>query len=380
MAKAKIIDEPSTEERNNVTKNVLDSLLDKFEADHYNYVENIHTKVSSGSLFLDAEICLTEGIHRFCGPAGAGKTSATATIIKNFLETEKRGKALWVKAEGRLSENIILRSGVKFVFKKEDWDYGTCFVIESNTFEFICEVIETMVDLFREQGDKLAIAIDSVDGLKLKSDATNKYGSERTAGPQLIMKRFLKETYYPIVKNGVICIAISQVTSTIAKDDYAPPALVSGGGGNALLHWSNYILEFTGRSWGDNILKNGPNTKFDAKDNPIIGHLAKVVIKKTDKENENRKVEYPIKHGRTNGSSIWIEHEIITFARKWGLLEIKGSWYSFPEPILKEIKDDLKVDIEPKQQGFNAMLLYLESNPKLTKYLFDRIRTVEGKQ
>lgn len=380
MAKLKDDKKPEPQvDSNKLSKTILSTLLDKNKSDHYNYVEDIHTNVSTGSLFLDAEIAIKEGIHRFCGPAGAGKTSEAATIVKNFCETEKRGKALWVKAEGRLSENIRLRSGVKFVTKEEGWDYGTAFMLESNTFEFICNVIETFVNTFREHGDKLLIVIDSVDGLKLKSDAENVLGKERTAGPQLIMKRFLKEMYYPIVKNGVVCVAISQVTSTIVKDDYAPPALVSGGGGNALLHWSDYILEFSGRLWGDNILADGPNTKYNADKNPIVGHMARVTIKKSDKENENKRVEYPIKHGRVDGNSIWVENEIITFAKKWGLIEVAGAWFSFPESVAKDVEEKLKLELKPKLQGFNNMLKYLEENPALTKYLFQRIRTVEGK-
>lgn len=364
---------------NKITKETLKALLDKNKADHYNYVENITTKVTSGSLFLDAGIGLCEGIHRFCGPAGAGKTSEAAEVIRNFLIGEKRGKALWVKAEGRLGENIQKRSGVKFVFTQEEWDYGTCFVLESNTFEFICEMISAFVESFRELGDKLAIVIDSVDGLKLKSDANNALTKEKTAGPQLLMKRFLKEAYYPIIKNGVICIAISQITSTIAKDDYAPPALTSGGGGNALLHWSSYILEFQGKLWGDNILKDGPNTKFEKDKNPIIGHNVRVVIKKGDKENEGITISYPIKHGRENGNSIWKEQEIIFFAKRWGLIETSGAWYNFEKSVKKSAEEALKLEIPEKIQGQNNFLIYLESQPTLVQFLFDKIRMVEGK-
>ena len=364
---------------NKVTKETLKALLDKNKSDHYNYIENVHTKVTSGSLYLDSEIALCEGIHRFCGPSGAGKTSEAAEVIRNFLIQEKSGKALWVKAEGRLGDNVQKRSGVKFVFTQEEWEYGTCFVLESNTFEFICEMISTFVDSFRELGDKLAIVIDSVDGLKLKSDANNALTKEKTAGPQLLMKRFLKEAYYPIVKNGVICIAISQVTSTIAKDDYTPPALTSGGGGNALLHWASYILEFQGKMWGDKILKDGPNTKYDKEKNPEIGHMVNVVIKKGDKENEGLKVSYPIKHGRENGNSIWREQEIIFFAKRWGLIETSGAWYSFEKSIKKGAEEALKMEIPEKIQGQNNFLLFLESNQKLVDWLFKKILAVEGK-
>ena len=81
-----------------------------------------------GSLQLDAAISLNEGVHRFTGATGAGKTSQALVVTKNFLTDDTKRKALWIKAEGRLSENLMARSGVKFVFSAEDWDYGTCLI------------------------------------------------------------------------------------------------------------------------------------------------------------------------------------------------------------------------------------------------------------
>lgn len=378
MAKPKNTQPEEVVDANSVTKNLLKGLLEKNESDHYNFVPDNPTRVSMESLFLDAEIVLTEGIHRFTGSAGGGKTSQAIVVIKNFLADDPKRKALWVKAEGRLSQNMMMRSGVKFVFQPEDWEYGTCFVLESNTFEFICELIDTSLKTFNEQGVKLGIVIDSVDGLKLKSDANNALGSERTMGPQLIMKRFLIRESYNITKFGAVCICISQVTATM-QDKGDAPKLTSGGGGNALLHWSNYILEFSPRWWGDNILQDGPNTKYHPEKNPIIGHLATITIKKSDRENENTKIQYPIKHGRENGNSIWIEHELITFLRKWGMIDTKGAWLSFTPALIKDAEEALSTTLEPKHQGFNQLLTYLENNPKLTEYLTKRIRTVERK-
>lgn len=331
-----------------------------------------------GSLQLDAAISLNEGVHRFTGATGAGKTSQALVVTKNFLTDDTKRKALWIKAEGRLSENLMARSGVKFVFSAEDWDYGTCFVLESNTFEFICELIDATLKTLNEQGIKLIIVIDSVDGLKLKADANNDLGSERTMGPQLIMKRFLIRESYPIAKYGAVCIAISQVTASIQEKGEAPK-MISGGGGNALMHWSNYILEFTPRWWGDNILEAGPNSKFDAEKNPIIGHYATVKIKKTDKENENTTIKYPIKHNRLNGNSIWIEHEMIPFLKKWGLIKTAGTWMEFAPEIIRDAEEALKIVVSPKHQGFNNILIYLEENPQLANYLFNRVKTVESK-
>ena len=117
---------------------------------------------------------------------------------------------------------------------------------------------------------------------------------------------------YPITKSGTIGIITSQVSSSINTQAHGreAPKLTSGSGGNALLHYSNYILEFEPRWWGDNILED-ENAKFDPEKNKIIGHWTSITIKKSDRENENFKVKYPIKHGRVDGKSIWVEQEII---------------------------------------------------------------------
>lgn len=379
MAKATTKEEPKID-GNKLSQQALDALLNENKTKHWQYHKNKKTSVSTGSLHLDAEITLNEGVHRFCGPAGAGKTSEATIILKNFLEAAPNRKALWVKAEGRLSENIMKRSGVKFVFTKDEWVYGTCFVLESNVFEFVCTTIETLVNIANEADDRLAVVIDSADGLRLEGDLKKDLGDEKVAGPQLIMKRFLTRMIYPITKSGTICIITSQVTSTVNTQagKGEAPKLTSGGGGNALLHYSNYILEFEPRWWGDNILED-ENAKFDAKKNKIIGHWTTVTIKKSDKENENFKVRYPIKHGREDGKSIWVEQEIIPFAKKWGLIESSGAWFNFPAEIIKDVKDKLNIEIKPKIQGSGAVLKYLEDTPELTKYLFERIRTVEAK-
>jgi RecA/RadA recombinase len=362
------------------SRSVLSNLLNKNKTLHWQFHENKRTNASMGSLFLDAQVNLTEGIQRFCGPAGSGKTSEATLVIKNFLEGAKNRKALWVKAEGRLSDNIIKRSGIKFVFTIEEWEYGTCFVLESNVFEFICDTIKTLVNVFDEADDRLAIVIDSADGLRLEADDKKELGDEKVAGPQLIMKRFLTRMIYPIVKSGTICIITSQVTSTInTTGSKEAPKLVSGGGGNALIHYANYILDFQPRWWGDNILQDGPDTKFDAEKNPIIGHWASIVIKKTDRENELTPIKYPIKHGRDNGQSIWVEYEILHFGKRWGLIEVKGTWLAFEPKMLKDAQDKLKKEFKPQLQGTKKLLDYLEENQDLTKYLFDRIRAVEAK-
>ncbi len=261
MAKQK--NQEAETDNNSFSKSILKTFIDKYEKDIWNRVDGVITKVSMGSLALDQEISLTQGIHRFCGISGSGKSSEAAEVCRNFLKTYPNAKVIWIKAEGRLSDNLKIRSGVKFVSKEEEWDYGTALVFECNAIEIICEFLDTIFALLEKTKDRLLFVVDSVDGLRLKSNDGNPIGKEKMAGVPFYLKRYLQRSYIPMDKYGVIGIFISQVTADVAKDDYAAPPLTSGGGGNALLHWSNYILEFGARFTGDEMYKDGPLTKFD---------------------------------------------------------------------------------------------------------------------
>ncbi len=78
MAKIKSSDD--TKNSGEETKNLLSSLLSGYKEDHYNFVEDNPIKVSTGSLILDQQVSLTEGVHRFCGFTGAGKSSEALLV------------------------------------------------------------------------------------------------------------------------------------------------------------------------------------------------------------------------------------------------------------------------------------------------------------
>ena len=114
------------------SKNILTSFLKNKKEDHYNFEEAVSYKVSTGSLTFDLLTGggLRPGVHRFVGFTEGGKTSAALEVMKNFLNTVDGAKGFYIKAEGRLSEEMMKRSGVKFVFSAEQWEAGTCFVFE----------------------------------------------------------------------------------------------------------------------------------------------------------------------------------------------------------------------------------------------------------
>jgi len=125
----------------------LKSFLKNNKDSHYNFEESIEYKISSGSLLLDYFLNggIGTGLHRFCGINEGGKTSCALQFMKNFLDQPKKRKGFYIKAEGRLSKEMIARSGVKFVFNDEEWVEGTCFVFESNIHETVFDSMRELV-------------------------------------------------------------------------------------------------------------------------------------------------------------------------------------------------------------------------------------------
>ena len=122
----------------------------------------------------------------------------------------------------------------------------------------------------------------------------------------------LKRVSVGMSKFGHMCIMISQVRSTISTSMYAkqdPNNQTNSSGGNAILHYPDWILEFKKQNKGDKILEKP--TEQITPDNKIYGHNAKVLILKITNEASGQLVAYSIKLGRNTGISIWLEREVV---------------------------------------------------------------------
>ena len=337
---------------------------------HYNYEETAKPYiVSTGSLILDQFIGggLSAGLQRFIGCNEGGKTNEALHVMKNMLETVEKTKGLYIKAEGRLSGDIQKRSGLKFVTDPEDWELGTCLVWECHIYD---TVFDGLRELLRNNPDKerFCIVIDSMDGLLPKSDLekTTSDAAKVAAGASLTSD-FLKRVSLGMGKFGHMCIMISQVRSTIKTSQYAasdPNNQTNSSGGNAALHYPDWIINFEKRNQADLILQD--QKARPSPENPIIGHYAKVHIQKSTNESTGMRIRYPIKHGRLDGKSIWIEREIIEMLLMWNYIEKSASWFKFDEELIKYLADR-GVELQEKYQGMKALYDLLESNEEVTK-------------
>lgn len=348
----------------------LAAFLKTHKEDHYNFEDPVNYKVSSGSLELDLRLGggFCPGLHRFCGINEGGKTSAALSVMKNFLEMPK-ARGVYFKAEGRLSNEMQERAGVKFVWNAEEWVDGTCFVFETNIYE--CAV-DLMRDLVKKNDEKIRynFILDSVDGLIPKNDLDKPFEeSHKVAGGAVIAGKFMQKMSIALAKRGHMAIFISQVRADVKLDPYSrePVRQTSATGGNALLHFANFILEFGARYKGDLILQD-PKAQPDVKKNPIIGHWANVVVKKSPNEITNARIKYPIRYHQKNGKSIWIEKELVDLIYAWEFANRKGAWISFDEEFV-ELLNENNLSIPEKIQGDNNLFKHLEENEDLSKFL-----------
>lgn len=367
-----------TAETKNSSTSRLATILKENKTDHLNFEDRINWKISTGSLLLDMSMGSIEPcLMRVCGANNEGKTCQVLEICRNFLNTVENSKVFWVLAEGRgLSKENTERCGLKFVYSAEEWVTGTVFVLESNVYELFIQIVKDLV-LNNENKIRYGFVVDSIDGLILKDDkAKDITENNKVAGSPALSKKMLQSLSLNMFKYGHLMILISQVTSEIKIDPYAKTPNRGGNfsGGNALLHASDWILEYSPSFNTDYILDN-PNGKLNDGKTKSIGKWAKVTIQKSAKETSKKQViSYPIKFGK-KPSGIWLEYEISDMLLAWDLVKKSGAWMTFSESIVEQAKTS-GVTIEPQHQGSNNLRLYLEQNSNVTEFLYKRLKEV----
>jgi len=358
----------------NSSKNILASYLKDNKDAHFNFEESEAHNISTGSLLVDAELggsLEIPAILRFTGVSGGGKTSSALLLMKNFLDSVPNSKGFIVKAEGRLSSNVKKMSGVNFVEDPSKWECGTCFVLKSNTYEAIASIILELMQN-NPENIKYYFLIDSMDALISKNDLTKSFeDSAKVAAGAVLTSNFLRRIMLPLSTFGHVCGLISQVRSNVQINPYAKtdPKLTNSSGGNALQHYADWIFEFQPRYKADQIIEN----------NKIIGHWAKLVLRKTTNEKEGSEILYPIKHGRSGGTSVWQEYEIADMLLQWGFAKKSGAWISIESSLIEEIKENTGEEISSKIQGLEQLRSLLETKPKICSFLFEKFKTILAK-
>lgn len=389
MAKAKAkTAEP--EQTGPSSADALGALVEQHKDEHFVYVHPKHTIISTGSLILDSLVKVRSGgVVRLVGKgAELGKTSEAFVLADNYMKTMPKAKSIYFKAEARLTPEIIKRSGLRFVFKPEDWQEGTVFVYPVNVFEVFAETLERLLPQMYEAGEHLCVILDSLDGLMLRSDKTKTVWAEgkgaenvKVAGVPLLTKLLFRRLGLPITHFDVLMLITGQYSADIQIDPRKPtnPRQADSAGGNALAHQSDYVFQYTPRYNGDLILEN-EKEKPDWRNNKTLGVYATLEIKKSGTDVTGSKVKIPIKKGRI-GNAIWVEREIVDMLLGYELFKKKsegGSWLAIDETLRADIKRETNVDLPDKVNGENNAYKLLEDNPAVIPYLFSYFTKLNG--
>lgn len=352
----------------------LSTILKDNEDKHFNNLEDSLFRISTGSLMLDiATRQLTPSLVRLCGMNNEGKSPEALEIARNYLNTVPKSRGLLVLAEGRLSEQNKERCGLEFVTDPQKWKEGNIFVLRTNLYEFF---IDTLRDLVKNnpEKNKYVVIIDSIDGLILEDDS-GKSASEsaKVSGPQLLSKKLLQSMSLSMFLNGHLVVMISQMSANIKLDPYAKTTRVNDfAGGNALLHWADFIISVQPSYQGDYILDN-PNGKLnDGKSKPIGKWCHVILEKSTIETSRKQKISYPIKFGR-KPCAIWVEYEIIQYLLSFDLAKKAGAWITVSDKLIEDM-EKVGQKMEKQHNGMDKFREYLENNPELTKVLYNYIK------
>lgn len=346
-------------------------------ADHYNFEKDNYYRVRASSLSLTSimEGGIAPGAHRALGLTTGGKTSCTLDFMYHFLKRGKGNRGLYIDAEGRLSPEVKARSGITFVTDPTQWRDGTCFIYECNVYE---SVFGFMGELIRHNPTETCyfIILDCLDMMAKREDLIKPMEKAgQVAGGALLTSVFLKKTSVALAKRGHICWFISQVRDAIKVNPYEKlnPRQGSASGGHAVEHAGDWVLEFLPR-WGDDLIHEG-----GVKTGKILGHYCRIKIVKSGNEKYNVEVRYPIRYGRKNAQSVWVEREIVDLLLAWEMLQKSGSWLKLSPELLTEIKEHTGIELPEKMQGLDAAYQLLEEQPKVTDFLFDKfLKLVTG--
>lgn len=203
MATLKKILSPKKDEPKLNSSDALRSIMNdkEMKGDIYNDIVAENKLISTGSLILDSVVKIRSGmvVRLVAKQAECGKTSASFVLAENYMKTMEKSKTLFIKAEGRLSNEMKKRVGLKFVDSPDEWDYGTVYVLSCNVFETVARAILNIVKTAHECGEHICIILDSLDGLILKADLEKGFeGNAKVAGVPLLTKLLFRHLALPI--------------------------------------------------------------------------------------------------------------------------------------------------------------------------------------
>jgi recombination protein RecA len=254
--------------------------------------------IPTGSLALDLALGvggLPRGrVVEIYGPESSGKTTLTLHAI---AEAQcKGGVCAFIDAEHALDTTYARRLGVKL---------DDLLVSQPDCGEQALEICDTLT----RTGAIDLIVVDSVAALTPRAEIEGDMGDSHMGLQARLMSQALRKLTAVISRTKTVVIFINQLRQKIGVV-YGNPETTTGG--NALKFYCSVRLDIRKR-------------KVIKRDDEIVGAETRVKVVKNKLAPPFREAHFEILYG----TGVNRAAELVDSAEKLGVVEKKGSWYSF---------------------------------------------------
>jgi recombination protein RecA len=298
------------------------------------------------------------------GDPKSGKTTTALHFAAKCQQKNKR--VIYVNTEGRLSKQNFI--GIK------NLNADNILIIESTDERVLsAEDFLNIIESYINNDPGCLIIADSlsnmVPAVELEGEVRT---GVRNALPRLL-SMFFKRISGTLMKNKTILVCITHNIANTGGSPYAPQKMADCGNMLQYQAGTNMVITHRGK-W-----------QVPKDTGPHVGQIANWAIKTSCAGGRpNSTAESWIKYG------IGIDEvqEIIHIACEFRLIKAAGAWYTIQSavdepnhPTIVQILEDNKIgktneDIERffKFQGVNAVADFLNNNPKIASFIYEKIK------
>jgi recombination protein RecA len=285
--------------------------------------------ISTGSLSLDLALGINGlpmgRIVEIYGPESSGKTTLCLHVIANAQRNG--GKCAIIDAEHAIDPQYAKRIGV---------DIDNLLISQPDCGEDALNIVDTLV---RSNAIEVLV-VDSVAALVPRAEIEGQMGDSHVGLQARLMSQALRKITGAASKSRTCVIFTNQIREKIGVM-YGNPETTPGG--NALKFYASVRMD---------IRKTGVIKVGDA----IVGNRARVKVVKNKMAPPFKVAEFDIMYNE----GISKVGSILDVATDLGLLEKRGSWFSF--------------DGEQLGQGRDQTKAIIAANEELQQKLIERIR------
>ena len=289
--------------------------------------------ISTGSLALDLALGIgglpAGRIIEIFGPESSGKTTLCLHVIANAQA--KGGKCAIVDAEHAIDPGYAAKIGV---------DIDNLLISQPDCGEDALNIVDTLV---RSNAIDVLV-IDSVAALVPRAEIEGQMGDSHVGLQARLMSQALRKITGAASRSRTCVIFTNQIREKIGVM-YGNPETTPGG--NALKFYASVRMDIRKTS----VIKNGED---------ILGNRARVKVIKNKMAPPFKVAEFDIMYNE----GISKVGSILDVATSLGLLEKRGSWFSFEGEQLGQGRDQTKA--------------LIASSPELQQRITDKVQAALG--